>query len=77
MKFNQKKIAEEKKEDIEYGQQFIKSLGFKSSGDTVPKREPKGSLMDELFTTKTHKCFELEQKVVNNGAFEKTSTMLA
>ena len=77
MRFTQKRLAEEKKEDIEYGQSFIKSLGFNSVKDAIPKKEPKGSVMDSIFGTKIHKCHELNDRVVKSGAYEKTNTMVA
>ena len=76
MRFNQKKVKQEKMEDLEYGQNLIKSLGFRDTKDAIPRKEPKGSIMDSLFSKKVHKCHELNDKVVNSGVFEKTNTLV-
>ena len=77
MEYNQKMMSDEKKTDLEQGKQFIKSLGFSDTRDAQPKNEPKGSIMDQIFGSKVHKCHELNDRVVKSGAYEKTNSMLA
>jgi len=55
MSVKEKQRYIERDEDLDYGQNLIKQLGYRKPQDKKPNAEPTGTLYDEIFKTKVHK----------------------
>ena len=53
----------QKDQDLKYGQNLIKQLGYRKVQDKRPGNEPKGTLYDGIFTTKVHQAKTLAQHI--------------
>lgn len=52
-----------KEEDLRYGQNLIKQLGYRSVADKKAKLEPKGTLYDDMFASREHASKQLAKKI--------------
>ena len=56
-------IKVERKEDLKYGQNLIKQLGYKNPNDKNPRNEPGGTLYDSIFESRVHESKALAKKI--------------
>ena len=53
----------EQAEDLKYGQNLIKQLGYRKVQDKKPANEPQGTLYDSIFESRVHQSKELSKKI--------------
>ena len=65
----------ERKDDLKYGQNLIKQLGYKKPHDKKPGNEPGGTLYDAIFATKVHQSKALSKKIEGTRLHAITTKM--
>ena len=65
----------ERKEDLKYGQNLIKQLGFKKANDKKPQNEPYGTLYDTIFESRVHQSKALAKKIDGTRLHAITTNM--
>ena len=60
---DERKRKTDQQQDLAYGQNLIKQLGYRNVQDKKPGNEPKGTLYDKLFESRTHRAKELAKKI--------------
>ena len=63
------KQVKDKNDDLEYGLQLAKNLGFSKIGAKKATKEPCGTIMDKIFATKEHKSHAMRRRVENSGVY--------
>ena len=63
MELAEVKAAKERTDDLEYGQQLNRNLGFSKIGAKKATKEPSGTIMDNIFASRAHPCHALGLKV--------------
>ena len=54
MQLSEMRQEKGKKDDLEYGIQLVKNLGFDKVGAKKATKEPSGTIMDNIFASKVH-----------------------
>ena len=65
---NQKQLRE-KNDDVTYGIQLARNLGYEKPGAKKATKEPNGTIMDQLFSTKVHKAYQMGKKVEQSTVY--------
>ena len=65
----------ERKEDLKYGQNLIKQLGYKKPHDKRPHNEPGGTLYDSMFESRVHQSKALAKKIDGTHLHAITTNM--
>lgn len=65
----------ERDEDLNYGQNLIKKLGYKNPRDKKPAQEPTGTLYDSIFESRVHKSMILAKHIDGTKSHQVTAKL--
>ena len=61
--------------DLAYGQNLIKQLGYRRTKDKAPRNEPAGTLYDTFFESRVHASKELSKRIDNTRSHQVTERL--
>ena len=68
-------MTSEQNEDLAYGQNLIKQLGYRSVHDKKPRTEPTGTLYDAIFQSRVHKSKEMAKRTEGTKVHQMTQML--
>ena len=77
MQLSEMKQAKERTDDLEYGLQLAKNLGFSKIGAKKATKEPSGTIMDQIFASREHKAHAARRKVEQSSVYPQKNKINA